>query len=34
LGGDINFDASTSALTITNLPSRLLKQLKAQSTES
>ena len=31
LGGDISFDANASALTITNLPSRLLKQLKAQA---
>ena len=34
LGGDINFDAGAGALTISNLPSRLLKQLKAQASES
>lgn len=34
LGTDISFDASDNTLTIKNLPSRLLKQLKPDSTES
>ncbi len=31
LGGDVSFDAASNALTISNLPSRLLKQLKKVS---
>jgi nucleoid-associated protein len=31
LGTDISFDPAQNSLTITNLPSRLLKQLKPES---